>query len=130
MKLITLFSFFAISAATSATSESIDVSTLSEYEKQVHRIAYCEQLDTFIMDKDLPNLKRESDIFEIYSLLSSNNFFEKDARRIRFKISNDLKTKMILEEFSSSQSDVNSCLNDLKSILKKEYVSNFLYMDN
>ena len=94
----------------------------------MHRIGYCEQLDTFALDGDIQGLKRKK-VFAVYSLLSSNNFMEGDKNRIFYKIQNDLKKQMILEEISFTQTDVDMCENDLKAILKDEYIPNFSYMD-
>ena len=130
MKKSCLFVVLFSCIGTAGTSQTIDVSTLSDYEKKIHRIGYCEQLDTFALNGDIQGLKRKK-VYDIYNLLSANNFMEGDERdgQILYKIQNDLKKRMILEEISFTQTDVDMCENDLKAILKDEYIPNFSYME-
>jgi hypothetical protein len=125
MKLVTLFCFFAISAATSAMSEGVDVSSLSDYEKKVHRIGWCQVVaGERLFDFDT------KDILEVVILLSDQGFLSnsRDVNRIREKISADAKASFILKELSVTQKILNECNYDLQLILKDEYVPNFSYM--
>lgn len=125
MKLITLFSFFAISAATSATSESMDVSNLSDYEKKVHRLGWCGVVaGERLFDFDI------KDILKVYILLSDQGFLSKsrDVNRILEKSRADTEASFILKELSVTQKILNECNYDLQLILKDEYVPNFSYM--
>ena len=120
----------SVPMGTAGFSQTIDVSTLSDYEKKMHRIGYCNQLDTFALDGEVQGLNRRK-VYAIWKLLNENGFRKKDkiSREIERKIKNDLKTKMILEEISFTQTDVDMCENDLKAILKDEYIPNFSYME-
>lgn len=128
MKKFCLFAILFSCIGTTGISQTVDVSKLSDYEKQMHRIGYCKQLDTFALKGDIQGLKRKK-VFAVCSLLRTNNFMEGDKNRIFYKIQNDLKKQMILEEISFTQTDVDMCENDLKAILKDEYIPNFSYMD-
>jgi hypothetical protein len=130
MKKSCLFALLFSCIGTMGVSQSIDVSTLSEYEKKIHRIGYCEQLDTFALDGDIQGLDPKK-VYAIYNLLIANKFLDRDTRdrKIFRKIQNDMKKQMILEEISFTQTDVDMCENDLKAILKDEYIPNFSYME-
>ena len=128
MKKSLLFVFLLTFAVSPGMSQSVDISTLSDYEKQMHRIGYCEQLDTFIMESEVQGLNRRK-VYAIWTLLDENGFRKKDSRKIERKIKNDLKKQMILGEISFTQTDVDMCENDLKAILKDEYIPNFSYME-
>ena len=128
MKLITLFSFFVISAATSATSESTDVSSLSDYEKKMHRWGWCASAVMAIPFGSLD----QKDIISISNIMSERNYNsrELDPNRVYKKAGTDVEAQVLIGELKIVQADFDMCNQDLIAILKDEYVPYFSYMKN
>ena len=74
------------------------------------------------------NMKK---IHDIHSLLNGNGFMDRDqsGNRVKDRAKNDLKTQFIIGEITFTQSDADSCDQDMRKILAKEYIPNFSYMD-
>jgi hypothetical protein len=127
MKKFCLFALLFSCIGTVGTSQTIDVSTLSDYEKQHHRIGFCIEIGY----KDGGNDTLE--IFSIVNLMSDNGFRKpgkgKAGYQVERKSANDTKTKLILEEIVTTQQMLDECNEDLKAILKDEYIPNFSYME-
>ena len=128
MKLITLFSLFVISAATSATSESIDVSNLSDYEKKMHRWGWCVSAVMAIPFGSLD----QKDIMGIGNIMNDRNYnsSELDPNRVYRKARTDVAAQVLIGELKIVQIDLGRCNQDLIAILKDEYVPYFSYMKN
>ena len=127
MKLITLFSFFVISAATSAMSESIDVSNLSDYEKKIHRWGWCVSAA-----REANGGLDGKDIFKISNIMDDRNYnsSELDPNRVYRKARTDVAAQVLIGELKIVQDDLDKCNQDLIAILKDEYVPYFSYMKN
>ena len=129
--------------ASTGWSETIDVTTLNDYEKQVHRAVWCRMFEDFRYDnwvsgkKTFENFDFESDRTKhyetnnFYELLKGNNFFHKDwnDRQIKQKLEADMEKQLIFGEISFSLSDIDDCHADMKALLKKEYIHNFSYLE-
>ena len=130
MKKSCLFALLFSWMGTAGVSQTIDISTLSDYEKQMHRIGWCYQFWDFELDDDIPDLNMKK-IHDIHSLLDGNGFMDRDqsGNRIEWRTRDDLKTQFIIGEITFTQSDADSCDQDMRKILAKEYIPNFSYMD-
>ena len=128
MKKSLLFVFLLTFAGSPGMSQSVDISTLSDYEKQMHRSGWCYQFWSFELYDEIPdlNMKRISDILD---LLQKNGFRNNDKNRVWVRAKDDLRTQFILGEITFTQSDADSCDEDLRKILAKEYIPNFSYME-
>ena len=121
-KLLLALGFFS---ATSASAQSTDVSTLSEYDQQMHRAGFCWQLASW----NISSLNFQFDnarIYEVHNLLVSNGFILYTG--VFTKSAADLETKLILDELELTQTMFDECNQDMKAMLKQEYVPNFSYM--
>ncbi len=122
-----MFKYFLVFLCLStsiASAQTIDINTLSDYEKQVHRAAWCRTLVVGLPHSTNFDKKK---VLSIKVLLSSNGFFKKDTNRVYRKTVNDLKKQIILGEISFSQNDIDDCEVDMKKLLSEEYVPNFIY---
>ena len=128
MKLITLFSFFVISAATSAVSESINVAKLSDYEKKMHRWGWCASA---VMAVPFGSLDQK-DIMGISNIMSDRNYNSRalDPNQVYKKARTDVEAQVLIGELKIVQDDFDKCNQDLIAILKDEYVPYFSYMKN
>ena len=109
-------------------AQTIDVSQLNEVDKQKHRLAYCSALERW-NQWELDFLFDAGPIFDIMTLLDDSGFVKRVGDPFMNKAENDTKAKLILGEIKLNQIVFNNCINDLKKILKKEYVPNFSYME-
>jgi len=125
MKCTNLFAVFLLVTTTSAMSQTVDVSTLNDYELKHHRIGFCIEIG------HKSGVNDTLEIFSIVNLMFDNGFRdgEKAGYEIERKSANDTKTKLILNEIVTTQEMLNECNKDLKAILKDEYIPNFSYMD-
>ena len=125
-----LFFLFALVIGTSASSETVDISTLSDYEKKVHRITWCYVMAEAMLFSRVPDHGYQLSL-DVYGLLGDNNFFVKDEEenRVIYRARSDLETEIILGKTFTKQ-ETDACNSDAKAILKDEYVPNFSYMKN
>jgi hypothetical protein len=130
MKKSCLFALLFSCIGTVGNSQTVDISTLSDYEKQVHRIAWCDQFYRFELYNEIPDLNMKK-IREIRLLLERNGFMDRDysRKKVYGRTIDDLKTQFIIGEITFTQSDADSCDQDMRKILAKEYIPNFSYMD-
>lgn len=124
MKKSCLFALLFSCIGTVGISQTVDISTLSDYEKQVHRVGWCRVLVDAGFDASL----KPSRVFELYMLIDSNGFLE-NADETYYKAKDDAKKKVLLGELAVTQSMLDSCDRDLASILKEKYIPNFSYME-
>lgn len=121
-KFLLALGFFS---ATSASAQSTDVSTLSEYDQQMHRAGFCWQLASW----NINSLNFQFDIariYDVHNLLVSNGFILYTG--VFTKSASDLEAKLILDELELTQTMFDECNQDMKAMLKQEYVPNFSYM--
>jgi hypothetical protein len=126
MKKSCLFALLFSFIGTAGNSQTIDMSTLSDYEKQVHRISWCNTVwMRYPFDFD------NKDVYNIIKLLGVQDFTSpnRDVNNIMHKAASDTQAKLILNEITVSQETFNECNEDLKAILKDEYIPNFSYME-
>ena len=118
------FAIILILVTTTQTyAETNDVSQLSSYEKQMHRLGWCTaawwnsgEHDTY-------------EIGDIIMLLGRNGFEDNDVNRIRHKAIDDLKAELIIGSRVLTQKDFDNCFKDLKDMLSNHYIPNFSYME-
>ena len=125
-----LFALGVLSASF-AQAQTVDVTTLSLHNQQVHRVAFCRIIATMGIDESKnKNLKRGK-VFDIYMLLDSNGFMkrEQNSSSTFYDATDDTKTKLVLEEIEVTQEMINKCEIDLKDILREKYIPNFAYME-
>jgi hypothetical protein len=127
MKAIALLLGFFV--ASPALSETLDVSTLSPYEQNVHRFGWCSQAWRDEGMNNQPNLETYQ-IGDIVLLLSSNGFTDADNEYLSGKAGDDLQAQLITGSKILNQKDLDACFEDLKNILTENYVPNFKYMEN
>lgn len=127
MKKLTLL--ISVFVASTAMAETVDLDTLSSYEQEVHRYGWCQRAYLSEGQNNQSNLERYQ-IGNIVLLLASNGFLNADSRRVRDKADNDLEAQLIVGSKIIDQEDLTSCFDDLKDILAKNYVPNFVYMEN
>jgi len=108
-------------------AQTIDVSQLNKIDQQIHRVVYCYEIERW-NQWELNSRFETGPIHEITTLLENNGFIKR-RNPVRRKAQDDTKAKLILREIKLTQEVFNSCIKDLKKILKKEYVPNFSYMD-
>ena len=116
---------------TTGISHTVDVSTLSEYEKKVHRVGWCIQslnLTSFDNDLDPFFMGLFENTGEIHDLLKRNGFFERDQNNIHQKAQDDMQVKFLSGDVDYTNQYVDECNADMLAILKEEYVPNFSYM--
>jgi hypothetical protein len=108
-------------------SQSIDVSTLSEYEKKMHRWGWCVSA---AMEIPYGSLDQKS-IVKISNLMSERNYDsrELDPNRVYRKARTDVEAEILIGELNITQKDLDNCDQDLLAILKGEYIPYFTYMD-
>ena len=112
-------------------SQTVDVSTLSEYEKKVHRVDWCIQslnLTSFDNDLDPFFMGLFENTGEIHDLLKRNGFFERDQNNIHQKSQDDMQVKFLSGEVDYTNQYVDDCNADMLAILKEEYIPNFSYI--
>lgn len=120
-----LFLALAFFTATSASAQSTDVSTLSEYDQQMHRAGFCWQLASWNINET--NFQFDNArIYDVHNLLVSNGFILYTG--VFTKSAADLEAKLILDELELTQTMFDECNQDMKAMLKQEYVPNFSYM--
>jgi hypothetical protein len=132
MKKSCLFALLLSCIGTVGISQTVDVSTLSDYEKQVHRVGWCYQSHVLTMDHS--ELERffddfYTDTFEVHELLNRNGFFERDHNNISRKARDDMQTKFLIGAIEYTNQYVDDCNADMVSILKEKYIPNFSYME-
>ena len=117
-----------ILTGTFAQAESIDVSELSEYEKKVHRLAWCKEMAYAMLHSKVPEFDFKVS-YDVYNLMDSNGFFKKDIadNQVLFRTSNDVETEVILGKTFTAE-ETADCNRDAKAILKNDYVPNFKYL--
>ena len=116
---------------TTGISQTVDVSTLSEYEKKVHRVGwYIQSLNLTSFDNDLDPffMGLFENTGEIHDLLKRNGFFERDQNNIHQKAQDDMQVKFLSGDVDYTNQYVDECNADMLAILKEEYVPNFSYM--
>ena len=125
MKKSCLFALLFSCIGTVGISQTVDISTLSDYEKQMHRIGFCIEIGYKAEGNDT------LEIFSIVNILRDNGFRsrEKAGYKVEQKSKNDTKTKLILKEIVTTQQMLDECNEDLKAILEDEYIPNFSYME-
>ena len=129
---------FAFSGA--AQAQQINFDDLSDYEKAVHRIAWCDYAANHkpgntITLLALPGSEERAkqdlgkEIQNIRTVLAKNDFFEKDndGRYVKLKVKNEIEKKKILDDFELTTEQLERCIEDAKAILKEEYVPWFKY---
>ena len=118
-----------ILTGTFAQAESIDVSELSEYEKKVHRLAWCYEMGRSMLYDEVPKFDYQLSN-DVFFLMSGNGFFKQDSdgsRRVLKKTRADLKTEVILGKTFTAE-ETADCNRDAKAILKNDSVPNFKYL--
>ena len=66
-----------ILTANFAQAEPINVSELSEYEKKVHRLAWCCQMGSAMLNDKVPRFNYDVS-WNVYNLMDTNGFFKQD----------------------------------------------------
>ena len=127
IRIIVAISLLFISIPLIGNTQTTDISALSDYEKSLHRWAWCEvvafSLPTFgVFDK--------GKITAISILLFDNkaNSRSKDPNKIFQKARRDTEKQLILNEIVITQDLLNDCDRDMKLILKENYIPNFSYL--
>jgi len=111
--------------ATSASAQTLDVSTLSEYDQQMHRAGFCWKLNSWNIneiDFKFDGLR----ILDVHTLLERNGFVKYGG--VFSASASDLEAKLILDEVELNQAMFDECNKDMVAMLKEEYVPNFSYM--
>lgn len=123
-----LFALGVLSASF-AQAQTINLSDLSEYEKKVHRLAWCREMGAQMVNEKVPEFDYQIS-FEVFRLMDSNGFFKNDwaGNKVSMRTSNDLKTEVILGKTFTAE-EAAQCNEDAKAILKDNYIPNFAYME-
>ena len=110
----------------SAVAQQMDVDNLTDYEKSLHRWAWCKEVyaSTGICEFGC------FDISAISNLLSDNNrnSDENDPHRIYRLARNDTEAELLLGKIQVTKIVLEQCESDMLQILKNEYVPNFSYL--
>jgi hypothetical protein len=110
-----------------AIAEQISLLDLTDYEKSLHRWAWCQtvSMSTQICEYGC------NDILSISSLLNDNDrrSSESDPRGIYRQASQDITAELLLGEVLATEEILAKCEADMLQILRSEYVPNFEYID-
>lgn len=113
--------------AAPVSAQQLDVSELTDYEKSLHRWAWCVVVAiTSFMEHD--DFGEDFKILDISSLLDSNNFRANDSRRIYNRAEDDIRAALLLGQITITKAEVKKCESDMLAILRNEYVPNFTYL--
>ena len=116
-----------VSAPSAAAAEQISLLGLTEYEKSLHRWAWCDKVNssTGICEYGC------NDILSIGSLLRDNSrrSSENDPRDIYEQATQDVTAELLLGEIIVTEEILAECEADMLQILRSEYVPNFEYLD-
>lgn len=109
-----------------AIAEQISLLDLTDYEKSLHRWAWCKEVDLASFLEYGFN-----DILSISSLLNDNDrrSSESDPRGIYRQASQDITAELLLGEVIATEEILAKCEADMLQILRSEYVPNFEYID-
>ena len=115
--------------AAPVSAQQLDVSELTDYEKSLHRWAWCVEVDfsATLQGLQLGNFKT----IGISNLLSDNNrnSRENDPRRIYRRASQDTEAALLLGQIEITEEVLEKCESDMLTILGNEYVPNFTYLE-
>lgn len=120
---------FGVLVASQAQSQTLDIGTLSLYERAVHRYGWCSEAYYAEGKNNQPDLYTYR-IGDIINLLRVNGFTNADDGGVGFKAREDLQAQLIIGGKILSQEDLDACFEDLKNMLAENYVPNFKYMEN
>ena len=132
MRKIHIFVILFSWLGTAGISQTVDITTLSNYEKKVHRVGWCIQsLNLTSFDNELDPFFMElfENTGEIHDLLKRNGFFKRDENNIHQKAQDDMQTKFLVGDVEYTNQYVDDCNADMLAILKEEYIPNFSYME-
>ena len=110
-----------------AYAEPLDASNFSEYELQIHRIAWCGGLGKYAMSM---NDYDQKSIIDIKILLRNQDFFEKDkyqGQNVASAVYEEWEKKIIFADFVYTEEMFQSCYDDAKAILKEEWIPRIDY---
>ena len=106
-------------------AETIDISTLSEYELKVHRMGWC--YGTMKHTDYTVSMNDKGKLHNAQTLIKNNGFLQNDTKRIFYRASEDVSVEGLLGR-TFSKDDYNECYQDMINILRDDYVPNFSYM--
>ena len=116
-----------VGVPSAAIAEKISVLDLTDYEKSLHRWAWCQEVhfSTEICEYGC------NDIGTIGNLLYNNDrrSSESDPRGIYRQASQDIAAELLLGEVIATEEILEKCEADMLQILRSEYVPNFEYLD-
>jgi len=124
MKKSWLFALLFSCIGTTGISQTVDVSTLSDYEKSIHRLGWCYQAAREVRGLDRKSINKITDILFERKYIS----VRLDPNSVFLKAGTDVEAQILIGELTITQQDLNDCDKDLKAILKGNYVPYFSYM--
>lgn len=114
--LVTISSF----APALVLAQSVDVTTLSADDQARHRIGYCGVFGSeALFDFEI------SDLLSLQVLLGE---FYWENENLAKGVRSDTEAAFLLGEKSVTQEELDVCTEDLRDILRKQYVPNYSYM--
>ena len=119
--------FTLIGAVNAAVAQQLDVNELTDYEKSLHRWAWCKEVSSSTGICEFGCF----DILGISNLLSQNERVsaEKDPRSIYLRASADTEAALLLGQIEVTKQVPEKCESDMLEILRNEYVPNFTYLE-
>ena len=145
MRIIVAISMLCISTPLIGNTHIIDINTLSDRLKTVHRWAWCYEANQ--TRRNLPtawvaDLKLNEKLFMRTEALADHLYYKigivelmmdnTNVGKIDFveKVRTDAKVQFLSEEVKLSNDVFKECSSDLKDMIKGNYVPNFQYMSN
>ena len=145
MRIILAISMLCVSTPLIGNTQTIDINTLSDRLKTVHRWAWCYEATQ--TRRDLPTawvadlklnekllMRTEALADHLYYkigivelMMDNTNVEKKDFVE---KVRTDAKVQFLSEEVKLSNDVFKECSSDLKDMIKGNYVPNFQYMSN
>ena len=152
IRIIVAISLLLISTPLIGNNQTVDINTLSDYEKKLHRIGWCEGLDEYI---ELENMRKSVDLdvrdlvlefVMVWEVIYYTDWYQKDYRDmfdgIIFKSKNDIRALLAIDEETEFmgkevldknviiKKSYEDCIKDFKLIIKDSYVPNYSNMKN
>ena len=106
-------------------TQTVDLSTLSDNEKGLHRWGWCVAI---WLESPFDLNSRKIGAIDRLLEKSGVNSRSKDPRNIYRKSKDDAEKQLILGEILVNQTLLDECDRDMKLILKEKYIPHFSYM--
>ena len=132
IRIIAAICLLFISTPLIGNTQTVDVSTLSDHEKKLHRWGWCMQIndskyfDYETWDMDMKELGWK--INDVFTLLRWNGAKGDDPNQIYMKVQQDVMKQQLLDEINVTELMLRKCLEDAKQMLRDDYIPYFSYL--